>query len=83
MKVKEKKVEGGVPEGMSARDLSVEKRIELFQEAFVKFQKESGENLGMGLGCKIAYTPQAAIPCHTAVDLLKKQNEQTNQEPKS
>lgn len=77
-----KKEEVKVLGGMSAKDLSIEKRQELFQAAYNKFEAEMKETLGLGIGCEILYTPRAAVPRLTLVDLLpKKENvPQGNQE---
>lgn len=64
-----------LPAGMQAKDLSIEKRTELFQALFDKFAKEAGEQFGLGLGAEIVWTPRAAVPRLVVVDLLKKDEE--------
>ncbi len=82
-KVEKKKVESKVPEGMTAKDLSVQKRTELCQEAFNKFQKEIADDFGFGLGAEIIWTPRAAVPRIVLVDLLQKENDKGQvQKPK-
>lgn len=69
---------------MSAKDLSIEKRQELFQVAFNQFEAAMRDQFGLGLSAEIVYSPRAAVPRITLVDLLKKENGQANQTtPKS
>lgn len=64
-------------EGMKASDLSPEKRIELFQVEFNKFNTEMADKFGLALGAEILATPKAIVPRIVLVDLLaNKGNEQ-------
>ncbi len=77
--VKETKVvPPSLPGGMSAKDLSIEKRTELFNAAFQEFQKMGAETFGLKVGCQMAYLPQATVPRMVVIDLLNK-NEETKQ----
>lgn len=78
-KLKEKEEIGGIPVGMKASDLTVEKRVELFTKEFEKFNKETSETFGIRLGVELSYAPQAIVPKLTVIDLLKKKNETPNQ----
>ncbi len=68
----------GIPSGMKASDLSVEKRVELYQKVFEKFKAETSEMFGLAIGVEIAWTPNAAVPRMVLVDLLKKKDGQEN-----
>lgn len=68
-----------LPAGMQAKDLSVEKRSELYQQALAKFDKEATELYGMSVGVELKYTKQGIIPIMVVVDVLKnKENEKAN-----
>lgn len=85
-KVKENKGEPAavLPEGMKPTDLSLEKRQELFQAAFGEFEKVMREEFGLGLGAEIVWSPRAAVPRITMVDLLaKKEDGKATTAPKS
>lgn len=76
-----KKEEAGIPSGMQARDLSVEKRGEIFSQNFEKFKTQNLELLGMTLDVEQAYTPKGAFPRMVMIDMLaKEKNEKAKQE---
>lgn len=64
-----------IPDGMTAKDLSLDNRVKLYNQAFEKFKKESADTFGLGLAMEIAWMPQAAVPRQVLVDLLKKEND--------
>lgn len=76
-KIKAKK---NIPEGMTLKDLSFEKRRELFIEKFTEFNKTQDTDLGVSIGLEIAWTKQAAVPRMVLVDLLTKENENEKQQ---
>ena len=86
-KLKEKEVSTVLPEGMQARDLTYDKRSELFQKALDVFLEENNKQLGIGLGAQIVWAREAAIPRIVLTDLLKKKDEtkptENKEEPKS
>lgn len=59
---------------MTAKDLSLEKRIELYQEAFDAFKKYAATEFGLTLDIELAGMPRAIIPRMIVVDLLKQPN---------
>ncbi len=61
---------------VQAKDLSLEKRIELYNVDFEKFKKETADKYGLALTTEIVYTPQAAVPRLTLYDLLKDANKE-------
>lgn len=61
-----------IPDGMTAKDLTVENRMELFMPSFEKFKKDTSDMFGLALACEIMATPQAIVPRMVLVDLLKK-----------
>ncbi len=67
-----------IPEGMQAKDLSVEKRVQLFSADFEKFKAEMSQTYGLTIGVELAGYPNALFPRMTLIDLLKK-NEQAKQ----
>lgn len=71
-KKKEVKVEEGIPAGMTAKDLSLEKRMQLYQTALKKFDDESSATYGISVSTELKITPQGIIPRMVLVDLLKK-----------
>ena len=79
------KIEGGMPEGMKASDLSVEKRMELYGQEVARFDKEMSETYGVSLGVELKFSPKGIIPTMVLVDLLSKKNvknsEATQKEP--
>ena len=80
--LKVEEVTSGIPSGMQAKDLSLEKRMELYQADFKKFNEEMAETYGLSLATEIKYAPQAIVPRMVLVDLLKKQDGQ-NENPNS
>lgn len=66
------KTETAIPSGMTAKDLTVEKRMELFMPTFEKFKQDTSDMFGLALACEIMATPQAIVPRMVLVDLLKK-----------
>lgn len=60
-----------VPTGMSAKDLSVEKREELFQEAMQTFLNEAGETYGLTIDVQLIITRRGIVPRLVYIDLLK------------
>jgi hypothetical protein len=85
-KLKEKEVDS-VPEGMKIIDLSVEKRIELYQELLKNFDAENSKVYGVSVGVEIKFAPQGIVPRMVLVDLLANKNEpkptENKEEPKS
>lgn len=57
---------------ISAKDLSLEKRIELYQAEFNKFKDAMGDTYGLTLDVEIVYHPKGSVPRMVLVDLLKK-----------
>lgn len=74
-KLKEKEV-GNIPEGMQIKDLSPEKRSELYQVELQKFDAEMTKVYGISLSAEISYTPRGIFPRLVLVDTLTKANEQ-------
>lgn len=64
-----------VPQGTQIKDLSVEKRLELFNVTFEKFQDEMKEVYGLQLGANIIWASIGAVPRIVIIDLLEKKNE--------
>lgn len=82
VKVKESVVDNGIPNGMKASDLSVEKRFALYQAALKKFDEEASKIFGVSVGVELKYTPRGIVPAMVLVDLLKANAEkETKQEP--
>lgn len=79
-KLKEKKeiVESNIPEGVNIIDLSVEKRIELYQQALTKFDQEGTKTYGVSVGVEMKFSPQGIVPRMVLVDMLKKKDENQN-----
>ena len=71
LKNKEETVEV-LPEGIKIKDLTVEKRIELFIKSYQEFEKKGIETFGCKLGVEQNYLPQAIVPKLVVIDLLKK-----------
>jgi hypothetical protein len=78
-----KKEEVVKEEGFKAIDLTAEKRIELFVQAYQKFEKESAETFGVKLGVEQNYLPQAIVPKLVVIDLLKKNENKPTENPKA
>ena len=78
-KVTKKETVGGVPAGMTSKDLSLEKRVELYSTAFEEFKAKMVEEFGLALEVELLTTPRAIVPRLTLVDLQKKneQNQKT------
>lgn len=76
-KVKAVEEAGQIPEGVKIIDLSQEKRIELYQKALAKFDKEGSEVYGISIAAQLKYTAQGIIPSLSLVDLLSKRNNET------
>jgi hypothetical protein len=64
-----------VSNNLKAKDLSVEKRVELYQAALTQFDKESIEKYGMSVGAELRITKQGIQPLLVLVDVLAQQNE--------
>ena len=77
-----KKVEGGIPAGMQAKDLSVEKRAELYKEALEKFDKEASALYGISFTAQVKYAKQGIVPIIVFVDMLDKKDEKQNKPTK-
>lgn len=73
-KLKVKEEETKLPEGMKAKDLSVEKRVELFTKEFEKFNEETREAFGIALSVELVFNPKGVVPRLTLVDLLKQED---------
>lgn len=82
VKIKEKveEVVGNIPEGMKIIDLTVEKRMELYQQVVQKFDEEMSKTYGLSLGVELSFSPQGIKPKMILVDLLAKKNESKIQE---
>jgi hypothetical protein len=77
---KEKKTgKDAVVSTYQASDLSLEKRVELYQKEFDVFKEENSKKYGLVIDCEIAVLPKGIFPRMVLVDLTKK-NEQANQE---
>lgn len=84
LKEKKKEVVGVIPDGMQAKDLSVEKRIELYQEVVKKFDAEMSQIYGLSIGVELNISTKGIFPKMVLVDLLANKNEgkKTNEEAK-
>ena len=82
LKAKEKveEVVGNIPEGMKIIDLTVEKRMELYQQAVQKFDEEMSKTYGLSLGVELNFKASGITPKMVLVDLLAKKNEPKIQE---
>lgn len=78
-KAKEKK-DGLELSGMKAKDLSLEKRVELATNEFDKFQELIKHQFGMSLGAELSGYPRAIVARLTLIDLLKK--DENKEQPK-
>ena len=72
----------GVPEGTQVKDLTLEKRIELFNISFKDFLDESGKVYGLSLGAEIVWSKRAAIPRIVIVNLLEDKDDKENKATK-
>jgi len=63
-------------EELKSKDLSVEKRNELFIKAYQEFEKEASEKYGMRIGAQLAYSQQGIVPRLVTLDLLAKNENQ-------
>lgn len=77
-KVTKKEKVGGVPAGMTSKDLSLEKRVELYSTAFEEFKAKMVEEFGLALEVELLTTPRAIVPRLTLVDLQKKNEQNQN-----
>lgn len=68
-------VKSSLPTGMKAKDLSLEKRIELATAEWEKFQEMLRDQFGLGMGTELTGYPRALVGRITLVDLLAKPNE--------
>lgn len=71
-------VDGGkaVVSSFQAKDLSQEKRIELYTADYEAFKKEKADQYGLMLDVELAFTPKGIVPRQVLIDLVKQQNEQ-------
>lgn len=76
---KAKKVESIVTSGMQAKDLSLEKRVELYNKEYEKFKNDMSEQYGLTLDVELIYHPKGTMPRMVIVDLLAKKNEQAKE----
>lgn len=70
-----------VQEGFKAKDLNVEKRVELADAALISFNKMVVDKFGLGLDIQLRASNKGIIPVSVWVDVLKK-DEQTKTEVK-
>ena len=77
---KEDKKISAIPDGMEIKDLSVEKRIELYQKVLKDFDTEMSATFGVSLGAEIKFSPKGIVPVIVLIDLLAKKNEPQNPE---
>lgn len=52
-------------------DLSLEKRVALYQEEFDKWKKEMADRYGLTLGVELTGYPKALVPQMVLLDLMK------------
>lgn len=64
--------------GTSAKDLSIEKRVELFNSEYEKFKVDMENTFGLKIDVELVYHPKGTVPRVVLVDLLKN-NEQTKE----
>lgn len=74
-----------IPPGMTAKDLSPEKRIELFSAEFETFKKHAIDTYGLEIAVELVGMPRAIIPRIVVNDLLKNPdgNTQNNTNPQA
>lgn len=58
---------------VGGKNLSLEKRMELYEKDFNKFKETMSEQWGLSLGLELMYTPRGMFPRLTLVDLMKKE----------
>lgn len=73
---KVEEVKSAVVSPYVATDLSLEKRVELYEQEFIKFKTDMENTFGLRLDVEVAHTPKGIFPRMVLVDLLKKDNEQ-------
>lgn len=64
---------------MNLSDLSLEKRIEVFNKRRDEFLKTSSDELGLTENCELVFDRRGIVPRIVIIDLLAKQNENQNQ----
>lgn len=70
---------GAVPtpyQGMQAKDLSLEKRVELYGKEFDKFKSDMANQFGLNIDVEVMVHPKGIMPRMVLVDLLAKKDEQ-------
>lgn len=78
--VAEKVEDGAVLSPFQPKDLSLEKRIELFQTEFNEWKDEMANKYGLSLDVELTGLPRAIVPRLVLVDLTKKQDGQGQQQ---
>lgn len=71
--------DNSIPSGMKAKDLSLEKRVDMYSKEFEKFKATNAEVFGLMIDVELAHLAKGIFPRMILVDLLK--NQQQNEQP--